>query len=100
MANVWWRRRKPAATSTRNWARSRSCSYYEEWATLQTWVAGTRRAMDLAVYSVSFGGVAFSDFEAFPAHRGVGLKWMSDKPLEASTIKTRFNNVRAVIRAA
>ena len=73
-------------------------SYYEEWATLQTWVAGTRRAMDLAVYSVSFGGVAFSDLK--PSHIEAWVKWMSDKPLEASTIKTRFNNVRAVIRAA
>ncbi|MCV7224540.1 site-specific integrase [Mycolicibacterium komossense] len=54
--------------------------------------------MNLAVNSASFGDVAFADLK--PSHIEAWVKWMRDKPLEASTIKTRFNNVRAVIRAA
>ena len=35
-------------------------SFYREWSTHQVWVPGTRRAMDLAVNSVTFGGIAFA----------------------------------------
>lgn len=73
-------------------------SYYQEWSKLQTWQSGTFKAMNLAVKSASFGDVAFADLK--PSHVEAWVKWMRDKPLEASTIKTRFNNVRAVIRAA
>ena len=73
-------------------------SYYQEWSKLQTWESGTLKAMNLAVNSASFGNVAFVDLK--PSHLEAWVKWMRDKPLEASTIKTRFNNVRAVIRAA
>jgi hypothetical protein len=73
-------------------------SYYQEWSKLQTWESGTFKAMNLAVNSVSFGNVAFADLK--PSHIEAWVKSMRDKPLEASTIKTRFNNVRAVIRAA
>ncbi|ANI41494.1 integrase [Mycolicibacterium vaccae 95051] len=73
-------------------------SYYQEWSKLQTWESGTFKAMNLAVKSASFGDVAFADLK--PSHVEAWIKWMRDKPLEASTIKTRFNNVRAVIRAA
>jgi integrase len=73
-------------------------SYYQEWSKLQTWESGTFKAMNLAVNTTSFGDVAFADLK--PSHVEAWVKWMRDKPLEASTIKTRFNNVRAVIRAA
>lgn len=73
-------------------------SYYREWSKLQTWESSTVKAMDLAVNSVSFGNVAFADLR--PSHIEAWVKWMRDKPLEPSTIKTRFNNVRSVIRAA
>ena len=73
-------------------------SFYREWSTHQVWVPGTRRAMDLAVNSVTFGGIAFADLR--PSHVQAWVKAMQDKPLEPSTINTRFVNVRCVIRAA
>ena len=73
-------------------------SFYREWATHQVWVPGTRRAMDLAVNSTPFGDVPFSDLR--PSHVQAWVKAMQDKPLQASTIHTRFVNVRGVVRAA
>ncbi|MDR3663191.1 MAG: tyrosine-type recombinase/integrase [Mycobacterium sp.] len=73
-------------------------SYYQEWSKLQTWETSTLKAMNLAVNSATFGNVPFADLK--PSHIEAWVKWMRDKPLEPSTIKTRFNNVRAVIRAA
>ena len=73
-------------------------SYYRQWAPDQIWVPSTREAMDLAANSVTFGDVAFSDLK--PSHIRAWVKLMQDKPLEASTIRTRFVNVRGVIRAA
>jgi hypothetical protein len=73
-------------------------SFYQEWSSHQVWVPGTRRAMDLAVNSVPFGDVAFSDIR--PSHVQAWLKEMQDKPLQPSTIHTRFVNVRGVIHAA
>ena len=73
-------------------------SFYREWSTHQVWVPGTRRAMDLAVNSVTFGDIAFADLR--PSHVQAWVKAMQDKPLEPSTINTRFVNVRGVIRAA
>jgi integrase len=80
--------------------------YFEDWAKRQVWAPGTEQAMRLAARSVTFGGVQFralrrSHVEAWvkamqTADRGEG------KPLGLApgTIKTRFNNVRAVLRAA
>ena len=73
-------------------------SFYREWSTHRVWVPGTRRAMDLAVNSVTFGDIAFADLR--PSHVQAWVKAMQDKPLEPSTINTRFVNVRGVIRAA
>lgn len=73
-------------------------SYYAEWSKLQIWESSTVTAMNLAANSVTFGDVAFADLK--PSHIEGWVKWMKDKPLAASTIKTRFNNVRSVIRAA
>jgi integrase len=73
-------------------------SFYQEWSTHQVWVPGTQRAMDLAVNSVTFGNVPFPDLRA--SHVQAWIKAMQDKPLQPSTIHTRFVNVRGVIRAA
>jgi integrase len=73
-------------------------SYYKEWSSDQVWVQGTRAAMDLAVGSVTFGDIAFGDLK--PSHVQAWVKGMQDKPLEPSTIRTRFVSVRSVIRAA
>ena len=50
--------------------------------------------MNLAANSVPFGKVQLARLR--PSHIEAWVKTMSDKPLEPSTIRTRFNNVRAV----
>lgn len=80
--------------------------YFELWATRQVWVPGTERAMRLAAGSVTFasvplGRVLRSHVEQWVKHmqteqRGYGREY----GLAPGTIKTRFNNVRAVFRAA
>jgi integrase len=78
--------------------RTTLAGFYQQWSKHQVWVPGTRRAMDLAVNSATFGDVPFADLR--PSHVQAWIKTMQDKPLEASTIRTRFTNVRGVIRAA
>lgn len=73
-------------------------SFYKEWSTRQVWVSGTTHSMNLAANSVTFGNVAFSDLRA--SHIETWVKRMQDNSLEPSTIRTRFANVRNVIRAA
>lgn len=73
-------------------------SFYREWSTRQVWLPGTRSAMALAVNSATFADVPFADLRA--SHVESWVKAMQDKPLEPSTIHTRFVNVRGVIRAA
>ncbi|MFT0610160.1 tyrosine-type recombinase/integrase [Rhodococcus qingshengii] len=73
-------------------------SFYKEWSSRQVWVPGTVRAMNLAAGSVTFPTVAMADLR--PSHLETWVKAMQDKPLAPGTIKTRFNNVRSVLRAA
>ena len=73
-------------------------SFYAEWSARQIWVAATRHAMDLAAADVPFGSVPFADLR--PSHIEAWVKAMQDKGLAPGTIKTRFQNVRSVIRAA
>lgn len=73
-------------------------SFYREWSSRQIWVPGTIRAMDLAANSTTFANVPFTDLR--PSHIESWVKAMQDRDLAASTIKTRFVNVRSVLRAA
>lgn len=73
-------------------------TFYREWSKRQVWVKGTMAAMDLAAKSVTFGDVALVDLR--PSHVEAWVKAMQDKGLQPSTTKTRFNNVRSVLRAA
>lgn len=73
-------------------------AFYAQWSKRQVWVAGTMAAMDLAAKSVTFGDVALIDLR--PSHVESWVKSMQDRKLQPSTIKTRFNNVRSVLRAA
>lgn len=73
-------------------------TFYNEWSKRQVWVAGTMAAMDLAAKSTTFGDTALVDLR--PSHVEAWVKAMQDKGLQPSTIKTRFNNVRSVLRAA
>jgi integrase len=73
-------------------------SFYQDWSQRQIWAATTRRAMALACESVPFGSVPFSDLR--PSHLEQWVKQMQDAELAAGTIRTRYQNVRSVIRAA
>lgn len=73
-------------------------SFYTEWSKSQIWETGTRRAMDLACGSVTFGDLPLSKLDE--PHVQQWIKMMVDKPLAPGTIHTRFVNVRTVIRAA
>jgi len=79
-------------------------SFYENWRERQVWVAGTRRAMDLAVGSVAFGDIPLAKIRK--SHIETWIKSMSTttmrrkRPLAPGTIHTRTQNVRAVFRAA
>lgn len=73
-------------------------SFYAEWSVHQPWVPGTMRAMRLAANSVTFGNVELERLR--PSHLQAWVKTMQEKPLAHSTIRTRFNNVARVIRAA
>ena len=64
----------------------------------QPWVPGTVRAMNLAANSVTFGNIELERIRS--SHLQAWVKAMQDKPLQPSAIRTRFNNVRAVMRAA
>lgn len=73
-------------------------SFYKGWSARQVWVSGTQHAMDLAANNVTFGNVALADLRM--SHIEEWVKRMQDRGLEATTIRTRFSNVRSVIRAA
>ena len=70
----------------------------------QVWAAGTRDAAATAASSVTFGAVKMRDLR--PSHLEAWVKAMNsatekrDKPLEPSTIATRFNYVAMSLRAA
>jgi integrase len=72
--------------------------FYEQWHERQVWVPGTRRAMDIAAGSVTFATVPLKSIRR--SHVEQLVKTMETRQLMASTIHTRTNNVRAVLRAA
>ena len=61
-------------------------------------MSGTKHATDLAANSVTFANVGLGDLR--PSHVESWVKAMQDNELEPTTIRTRFANVRNVIRAA
>ncbi|WP_198542274.1 tyrosine-type recombinase/integrase [Mycolicibacterium peregrinum] len=73
-------------------------SFYRDWSTRQVWVSGTRHNMDQAVNSATFGNIGLADLR--PSHLESWIKALQESGLQPSTIKTRFANVRTVIRAA
>jgi hypothetical protein len=72
--------------------------FYADWSARQIWMGTTRYAMGLAADSVPFSGVPFAELR--PSHVEAWVKAMQDKGLAPGTVKTRFQNVRSVIRAA
>jgi integrase len=72
--------------------------YYADWSARQVWVKGTERAMNLAAGSVGFGKVPLRAIRR--SHLEQWVKSEESRGLAPGTINTRFNNVRAVFRAA
>jgi integrase len=73
-------------------------AYFADWASRQLWETGTRRAMDLALRSSCLGGLPLGKLRR--SHIETWIKRMSADGLAPGTVKTRVNNVRAVLRAA
>lgn len=72
--------------------------YFADWSQRQVWVAGTDRAMRLAAGSATFADIQLRDLRR--SHVEAWVKSMQVRGLAPGTIRTRFNNVRAVLRAA
>lgn len=80
--------------------------FFEAWASRQLWASGTERAMRLAAGSVPFADISMS--RILRSHVELWVKNMQTEQigygrtegLAPGTIKTRFNNVRSVFRAA
>jgi integrase len=73
-------------------------AYFEQWSARQVWVTGTVLAMKLAVRSTTFSDMPMRSIR--PSHVESWVKSMTADGLAPGTITTRFNNVRAVFRAA
>ena len=73
-------------------------SFFAEWSQRQLWAAGTAKAMSLAVRSCTFGDVEFRNLKR--SHVEAWVKKMSVDGLAPGTVKTRYNNVRSVLRGA
>jgi integrase len=72
-------------------------AFFAEWSTRQVWATGTARAMDLAMRDCTF-----ADYPLERIRHSHVQSWVKamDARLAPGTIKTRFNNVRSVVRAA
>ncbi len=73
-------------------------SFYREWATRQVWESTTEKAMDLSARTVTFSEVSMNRLRR--SHLEQWVKVMTDAGLKPGTIRTRTNNVRAVLRGA
>jgi integrase len=72
-------------------------SFFADWSERQTWAVGTGTAMRLAVRTCDFARLELRRVRR--SHVEAWVKAMSGR-LEPGTVKTRFNNVRSVLRAA
>jgi len=73
-------------------------AFYADWSTRQVWAATTAVSMDLVIGRCSFGDVEFSKLRR--SHVEAWVKEMSVAGLAPTTIRTRVNNVRSVLKAA
>src|SRR6476619_2635986 len=69
-------------------------AYFNEWSERQVWVPGTVMAMKLATRSTTFGDVPLNAIRR--SHVEAWVKKITAAGLAPGTVKTRFNNVRAV----
>jgi integrase len=73
-------------------------TFYDDWSARQLWVSGTVLAMNLAAGSATFADMSLKSIRR--SHVEAWVKQMDAAGLAPGTIKTRFNNVRAVFKAA
>lgn len=73
-------------------------AYFEQWAARQVWENTTDLAMRLAARSVTFSDVPLARLRR--SHLEGWVKTMAVAGLAPGTIRTRTNNVRAVLRGA
>ena len=72
--------------------------FFGEWAARQVWTSNTAKAMSLAVRSTTFADVRLRDVRR--SHVETWVKAMQSRDLAPGTIRTRFNNVHSMLRAA
>jgi integrase len=72
--------------------------FYAEWSRRQVWQSSTALAMDFLARTVPFGDLPLNRIRK--SHLEVWVKAMASKPLAPITIKTRYEKVRSVFRAA
>jgi integrase len=72
-------------------------SFYANWSARQVWTSGTRINMDLVTRSVPFADVALAELRVSHLESWVAAIAATFAP---STVKSRFANIRTVIRAA
>lgn len=73
-------------------------AFYADWAPRQVWEPLTEVAMSVAVRGCTFVDIELRKVKR--SHVEAWVKSMQVRGLAASTIRTRVNNVRAVLRAA
>ena len=81
-----------------NAGRATFAAYFDEWASRQVWESTTDLAVRLAARSVTFADVPLARLRR--SHLEGWVKAMSVAGLAPGTIRTRTNNVRAVLRGA
>lgn len=73
-------------------------SFCKEWSKRQVWVASTKESVDQAIGCVTFGDTALNDLRTSDVE--TWIKNLEVRGLAPTTIKTRYVNVRKIIRAA
>lgn len=73
-------------------------SFFKDWSGRQIWAVGTSKAMSLAVRSCTFADVELRHVQR--SHVESWVKHMEKSGLAPGTIRTRYNNVRSVLRGA
>ncbi|MCW2718477.1 hypothetical protein [Pseudonocardia sp.] len=72
--------------------------FYRDWSARQVWESNTTLSMNLSARLTTFSDIPLARIRR--SHVEVWVKSMTTAGLAPSTIKTRFNNVHAVFRAA
>ncbi|WP_237841928.1 tyrosine-type recombinase/integrase [Cellulosimicrobium cellulans] len=72
--------------------------WWKQWSARQVWADGTSESAHQAAASVTFARVRLANLR--PSHVETWIKTMQAKPLEATTIRTRYNYVHASLTAA